>query len=144
MGYTGAGTGIFATTSGNYSLLGTPLLPNGTAFPQYGWGGYGLGNLNLRPMRAREFEFGLDARMFNNRIRFDIAYYKKNTFNQILNLGAPAESGTPSRQINAGNIQNQGIEAVISAVVARKKDFEYTTTVNFTRNRNKVIDLYQA
>jgi iron complex outermembrane receptor protein len=142
LGYTGAGTGIFATTSGNYSLLGTPLLPNGTAFPQYGWGGYGLGNLNLRPMRAREFEFGLDARMFNNRIRLDVAYYKKNTFNQILNLGAPAESGTPSRQINAGNIQNQGIEAVISAVVARKKDFEYSTTINFTRNRNKVVDLY--
>jgi len=142
LGYTGAGTGIFATTSGNYSLLGTPLLPSGTAFPQYGWGGYGLGNLNLQPMRAREFEFGLDARMFNNKIRLDVAYYKKNTFNQILNLGAPAESGTPSRQINAGNIQNQGIEAVVSATLVNKKNFEYTTTVNFTRNRNKVVDLY--
>ena len=142
LGYTGAGTGIFATTSGNYGLLGTPLLPNGTAFPQYGWGGYGLGNLNLKPMRAREFEFGLEARMFDNRIRLDVAWYKKNTFNQILNLGAPAESGTPSRQINAGNIQNQGIEAVVSATIVRKKNFEYTTTVNFTRNRNKVIELY--
>ncbi len=142
LGYTGAGTGIFATTSGNYSLLGNPLLPNGTPLPQYGWGGYGLGNLNLKPMRAREFEFGLEARMLDNRIRVDVAYYKKNTFNQILNLGAPAESGTPSRQINAGNIQNQGIEAVVSATIVRKKDFEYTTTVNFTRNRNKVVELY--
>jgi len=142
LGYTGAGTGIFATTSGNYSLLGNPLLPNGTPLPQYGWGGYGLGNLNLKPMRAREFEFGLEARMLDSRIRLDVAYYKKNTFNQILNLGAPAESGTPSRQINAGNIQNQGIEAVVSATIVRKKNFEYTTTVNFTRNRNKVVELY--
>lgn len=142
LGYTGAGTGIFATTSGNYGLLGNPLLPNGTPLPQYGWGGYGLGNLNLKPMRAREFEFGLEARMLDNRIRLDVAYYKKNTFNQILNLSAPAESGTPSRQINAGNIQNQGIEAVLSATIVRKKNFEYTTTVNFTRNRNKVVELY--
>jgi iron complex outermembrane receptor protein len=93
-------------------------------------------------MRAREFEFGLEARMLDNRIRVDVAYYKKNTFNQILNLSAPAESGTPSRQINAGNIQNQGIEAVVSATIVRKKNFEYTTTVNFTRNRNKVVELY--
>lgn len=142
LGYTGAGTGIFATTSGNYGLLGTPLLPNGTAFPAYGWGGYGLGNLNLKPMRAREFEFGLEARMFDNRIRLDLAWYKKNTFNQVLNLGAPAESGTPSRQINAGDIQNQGIEAVLSATIVRKKNFEYTTTVNFTLNRNKIMALY--
>ena len=142
LGYTGAGTGIFATTSGNYGLLGNPLLPNGTPLPQYGWGGYGLGNLNLKPMRAREFEFGLEAKMLDNRIRFDVAYYKKNTFNQILNLSAPAESGITSRQINAGNIQNQGIEAVLSATIVRKKNFEYTTTVNFTRNRNKVVELY--
>jgi iron complex outermembrane receptor protein len=142
LGYTGAGTGIFSTTSGNYGLLGNPLLPNGTPLPQYGWGGYGLGNLNLKPMRAREFEFGLEAKMLDNRIRFDVAYYKKNTFNQILNLSAPAESGITSRQINAGNIQNQGIEAVLSATIVRKKNFEYTTTVNFTRNRNKVVELY--
>jgi iron complex outermembrane receptor protein len=141
LGYTGAGTGIFATTSGNYSLLGTPLIANGTAFPQYGWPGYGLGNLALRPQRAREWEFGVDLRMLDNRIRLDVAYYKKNTFNQVLSVGAPAESGVSGRQVNAGNIQNQGIEAVLSATIVRKKDFEYTTTFNFSRNRNKVISL---
>jgi iron complex outermembrane receptor protein len=142
LGYTGAGTGIFATTFGNYSLLGNPLILNGTPFPQYGWPNYGLGNQNLMPLRAREWEFGLDARMFSNRLRVDVAYYKKNTFNQVLNLSAPGESGTNSRQINAGNIQNQGIEAVVTGVIVRNKNFEYSTTVNFTRNRNKVIELY--
>jgi iron complex outermembrane recepter protein len=142
LGYTGAGAGIFATTFGNYSLLGNPLLPNGTAFPQYGWPNYGLGNLALQPLRTREWEFGADLRMFDNRLRLDVAYYKKNTFNQVLNLGAPSESGISSRQINAGNIQNQGIEAVLTGVIVRKKDFEYSTTFNFTLNRNKIIELY--
>lgn len=141
LGYTGAGTGIFATTSGNYSLLGNPQILNGSVFPQYGFAGYGLGNLNLRPQRAREWEVGVDLRMLDNRIRLDMAYYKKNTFNQVLGLGAPAESGVSSRQVNAGNIQNQGIEAVLSATIVKKKNFEYTTTFNFTRNRNKVLSL---
>ncbi len=144
LGYTGAGTAIFATTFGNYSLLGNPILPNGSAFPQYGLPNYGLGNLNLQPQRAREYEIGVDLRMFDNRLRLDMAYYKKNTFNQVLNLSTPAESGASSRQINAGDVQNQGIEAVLTAVLVRKKAFEYSTTVNFTLNRNKVVSLAEG
>lgn len=144
LGYTGAGTGIFATTFGNYALLENFINPAGTAVPRYGLPNYGLGNLDLKPQRAREFEFGLDARMFDNRIRLDVAYYKKNTFNQVLFLPAPSESGSNQRQINAGNIQNAGIEAVLTATIVRKKDFEYSTTINYTRNRNKVLELAEG
>jgi len=144
LGYTGAGTAIFATTFGNYSLLENFINPAGTAVPRYGLPNYGLGNLNLKPLRAREFEFGIDARMFDNRIRLDVAYYKKNTFNQVMSLPTPSESGASSRQFNAGNVQNQGIEAILTAYIVRKKDFEYSTTINFTRNRNKVIELAEG
>ena len=142
LGYTGAGTQIFATTTGNYGLIGNYTDPSGAILPRYGFPGFGLGNLDLKPERTREYEFGGEFRMFNNRVRLDVAYYRKNTFNQILNLSAPSESGINSRQINAGNVQNQGIEAVLSGTIVRTKKLEYTTTINFSRNRNKVIDLY--
>lgn len=141
-GVTGGAPGIFATTFGNYSLVENAfILPDGSTQPRYGLPSTGLGNLNLMPLRAQEFEVGLDARMFDNRVRIDVAYYKKNTRNQVLGLSTPSESGAPNRLINAGNIQNQGIEMVITGTIIRKKDFEYSTTINYTRNRNKILEL---
>jgi iron complex outermembrane receptor protein len=67
--------------------------------------------------------------------------YKKNSFNQIINLPADQESGTTSRYINAGNIQNEGIELLFTANPVKTKNFRWDMTVNFTRNVNKVIAL---
>ncbi len=142
LGYTGAGTGIYATTNGNYSLLGNYTNVDGALLPQYGWADYGLGNQDLKPEQSREYEVGADLRFFQGRVRLDMAFYQKNTLNQIINLGAPAESGISSRQINAGNVQNKGVEILLSATPVRSKDFEWTTTFNFSRNKNKVIKLY--
>jgi len=140
-GWTGSDVRPFLTTFGNYGLLENFILPNGTAVPRYGLPNFGLGNQQLTPERTKEIEIGVDLRMFNNRIRVDAAYYKKNTLNQALGLANPSETGAPSRLINAGNIQNQGIEIVLSGTVVSKKDFEYTTTINYSRNRNKIIAL---
>ncbi|TAD91306.1 MAG: SusC/RagA family TonB-linked outer membrane protein [Bacteroidetes bacterium] len=144
-GVTGGAPGIFETTFGNYGLLENAfILPDGTTQPRYGLPNTGLGNLNLAPLRAEEFEVGLDTRLFDNRIRLDVAYYKKNTRNQVLRLGTPSESGASNRIINAGNIQNQGIEMIITGTIIRKKDFEYSTTINYTRNRNKILSLTEG
>lgn len=101
-----------------------------------------LGNQNLKNELAREIEFGADLRFFNNRLGIDVAYYKKNSKNQILSLPADQESGISARTINAGNIQNQGVEILLTAAPVRSKDFNWDMTVNFTLNRNKVIELY--
>jgi len=141
-GETGSGTEIYTTSTGNYALNGTYTSYNGTILPRYGFQSNDLGNLDLKPKKAREYELGADLRFLNNRLRIDAAVYKKNTINEVIPLGAPAESGISNRVINAGNVQNKGIELLVSATIVRKKDIEWTTTFNFTRNRNKIISLY--
>jgi len=143
-GVTGGGTDIYRTSTGNYQLNGNFTDANGTQLPRYGFESNNLGNLDLKPKRASEYEFGTDLRFFNNRFRIDAAVYKKNTRNEIISLGAPIESGISGRVINAGNVQNKGVEILISAVPVRKKNLEWTTTVNFTSNRNKIISLYDG
>jgi len=141
-GVTGGGTDVYRTSTGNYQLNSTFTTYGGTAIPRYGFQSFDLGNLNLKPLRATEYEFGADLRFFDNRIKLDVAVYKKNTVNEIISLGAPSESGVNSRVINAGNTQNKGVEILLSGTIVRKKDIEWTTTFNFTRNRNKIISLY--
>ncbi len=143
-GNTGGGTDIYTTSTGNYVLNGNYTDVGATTIPRYGFQSNSLGNLNLKPKRASEYEIGADLRFFNNRLRFDVAAYQKNTRNEVISLGAPPESGINGRVINAGNVQNKGVEILLSGVPISKKNFQWTTTVNFTSNRNKIISLYNG
>jgi iron complex outermembrane recepter protein len=145
LGYSGAGTDIYETSRGaGYGLNGNYIGPDASSTPIFGFRSYDLPNLNLKPERSREYEVGADLRFFEGRLGVDLSWYKKNTFNQIVRLSAPPESGVGSRLINAGNIQNQGIEAILSGTPVRSRDVQWTTTFNFSRNRNKVIDIDAA
>ena len=149
IGWTGYSADPYATNStGNYGSVGSFNNSSGANQTLYtfsdGNGNYNttLGNQNLRNELAREIEFGADLRFLHNRVGIDIAYYKKNSFNQILSLPADQEAGISGRTINAGNIQNQGIEALLTASPIKSKDFNWDMTVNFTANKNKIIALY--
>lgn len=142
IGWTGYDAAPYITNStGFYGQNGNYYDPSNNRIALYTFNGTTLGNLNLKNELAREMEFGADLRFFDNRLSFDIAYYKKNSFNQIINLNTPVESGVSTRVINAGNIQNQGIEILVTANPIRTRNFNWNATVNFTRNRNKVIEL---
>lgn len=80
-------------------------------------------------------------KFFQNRVGFDLAYYKTNTKNQILALSMPQESGVTARWINAGNIQNSGVELLITATPIQTKDWLWDLSVNMTHNENKIIEL---
>ncbi|HYX06652.1 MAG TPA: SusC/RagA family TonB-linked outer membrane protein [Bacteroidales bacterium] len=99
---------------------------------------------NLKPEQKRSYEFGTNLRFFNNRIGLNFTYYKDNTFNQILNIPAPQVSGATAQKINAGNIQNQGIEASLKLVPVITSDFNWNLKFNYTRNRNKIISLHSG
>jgi len=149
LGWSGFAAAPWLTnTYGNYGNVGTFNNVSGANQTQYsfsnGQGSYNttLGDPNLKNELAREIEFGADVRFFQDRIGLDAAVYKKNSFNQIINLPADQESGTTSRYINAGNIQNKGIELLLTVNPIKTKDFRWDMTVNFTRNINKVIALY--
>lgn len=97
---------------------------------------------DLKPEISTEGEFGIDLRLFQNRLSFDFAYYNKNTKNQIISANLSPESGYTSRVRNVGKIQNKGFELAVGAVPVRTKDWEWQIGYTFSKNNNKVIELW--
>ncbi|MBX3257017.1 MAG: SusC/RagA family TonB-linked outer membrane protein [Chitinophagaceae bacterium] len=95
----------------------------------------------LKPEIVRSIEAGIDARFFDNRLGFSVNYYKSNSFNQLFTLQLPVGTGYATSYLNAGNIQNQGIEVIVNGSPVRQKKFGWDISFNFGLNRNKVIEL---
>ena len=98
---------------------------------------------NLKPERKNAWEVGLDWRFLDNRINLDMAYYRENTYNQIMNIAVPYVSGISNQLVNAGNIQNQGVELALSTVPYTSRDLEWTVDFTYTKNENKIISLHE-
>jgi len=96
---------------------------------------------DLKPEKKYSFETGMDLRLFNNRVKLDLAYYKDNNKNQIISLPVPTESGISSQLINAGNLQNQGVEIGLDFTIVKNKDWDWSIGVNGTHNRDKIVSL---
>ncbi|MGL6021963.1 MAG: SusC/RagA family TonB-linked outer membrane protein, partial [Chitinophagaceae bacterium] len=94
----------------------------------------------LKPEMTSSMEIGLDFGMFNNLVKFEGTYYKTNTTNQLFTVMAPASSGFEYYYVNGGNIQNQGIELSLS-VSPKLGPVQWMSSINFSRNVNKVISL---
>lgn len=96
---------------------------------------------NLKPERKTSWEVGIDWRFFNNRIGIDATYYKENTKNQIMSISVPYYSGVSSEVINAGNIQNTGLELSLNTTPFKNKDWEWDLNFTYTKNSNKIVSL---
>ncbi|MGN0056698.1 MAG: SusC/RagA family TonB-linked outer membrane protein [Phocaeicola plebeius] len=96
---------------------------------------------NVRSELVSSWEAGAEIRFFNNRLGLDVAWYKSNAKRQLLNLPMNALSGYSSKKINAGNIQNTGIEIMLNATPIQTKSFTWDTQLNFSTNKNKIIEL---
>jgi iron complex outermembrane receptor protein len=96
---------------------------------------------NLVAEKKHSFETGLDIRMLGDRVGFDFAYYKDNNKNQIISLPVPGESGIGSTLINAGNLQNSGVEISADVTIVENKNWSWDIGVNYTHNVDKIIDL---
>ncbi|MBB6502793.1 SusC/RagA family TonB-linked outer membrane protein [Pedobacter cryoconitis] len=101
-------------------------------------------NSNLKPEQTRSIEAGLEAAFLNSRIGFDLTFYKTNTVDQITPVSVTTASGYSKLYVNAGEVQNQGVEVSAFIVPVKTRDFSWTMNINWTRNRNKVISLYQG
>ncbi|WP_207507282.1 SusC/RagA family TonB-linked outer membrane protein [Telluribacter humicola] len=144
-GFTGGDTDPWRTNStGNYGPQGTYTQANGSIINLSGYVDNTLPNYALRNRLAREWEVGADIRFFSGRLGFDVTVYNKLTRNEILNLNTTPESGVGRRIVNAGKIQNKGIELLINATPVKANKFEWNTSLNFTRNRNKVLELVEG
>jgi iron complex outermembrane receptor protein len=101
-----------------------------------------LPNYDIKPEIQQTIELGTDLKFFNNRFGVDFAWYRANTYNQILTIPGVLESGATQRMINAGNIQNTGIELAFNIKPIKTNDLNWDMNINFTRNRGKVVKLH--
>lgn len=98
-------------------------------------------NANLKPVSISEWEAGLNLAFLNNRLSFDMAYYVKNTKDDIAVVSTSSASGYGSMIMNVGEIRNQGFEFMVNAVPVHTKEFEWNTTLNFAYNDSEVLYL---
>ena len=128
-------------TAGAYALQGT----YGASDPFNGNPSLSYTNtlapLGLKPQQKKSLEFGGELKFFNNRLGFDVTYYKENTINQIMNIAISNTTGFSTKTINAGNLQNTGVELTINATPVQTKDFSWDITANWATNKNLVKEL---
>lgn len=98
---------------------------------------------NLKPEMSTSFELGTEWRLFSQRLHLDFTWYKTNTRNQLFTLPSPAGAEYRYYYVNAGNIQNKGIELMLGIVPFLKQDFRWESMVNFSRNKNTVKQLHK-
>ncbi len=95
---------------------------------------------DLKPEKTRSLEFGFDVAFWANRLAFDFTWYKTNTFNQLISVPLPTPSGYGSKFINAGNIQNKGVEMTLRGTPV-KGDFTWNIAFNYAMNNSLVVEL---
>jgi len=98
-------------------------------------------NQFLKPERTTEIEFGIDARFFRNRVGIDVAYFKRNTEDQIFSVPTSASTGYTSRVLNSGEMENSGIELQLNVVPIQAGDFTWNVGFNIAKLSNKVVSL---
>jgi TonB-linked SusC/RagA family outer membrane protein len=99
-------------------------------------------NPNLKPERTKSYEAGLELSFLKKRVGLDLSYYKMNTVDQIMPVRVSSATGYSSKYFNAGEIENKGVEVVFSLVPVRLPNFEWTINLNWSKNNNKVVALY--
>lgn len=95
----------------------------------------------LKPELQKNIEFGLEASMFKNRLNFEFSWYKNNTKDQIFRVPQSPSTGYTNSLINAGEIENRGVELFISGTPIKTQNFQWQVTVNWAQNKNKLISL---
>ena len=100
-----------------------------------------LANPNLKWESTAQFDGGLDLGVLNNRITFTGDYYNKKTTNLLYNVTLPSTSGFTTMLQNVGSVRNYGFEFSVNTVNVQTKLIHWSTTVNFSRNLNKILNL---
>jgi len=135
--YTASAPGVYAghyqytPTSINYPFQGQVAFTQGTQ----------LGNPDIKPESTTETEVGLELNGLNNRASLEVAYYTKKSYDQIFSVPSSATSGYSSITRNAGDLRNEGWEVSLRGRPIQAGDLTWDLGVNWTRNRNSVIEL---
>jgi TonB-linked SusC/RagA family outer membrane protein len=118
----------------NYLPVALPSLPGSISSPQ-------LGNSGIIPERQVEIEFGLDASFLNERIGFEVTYYKKDVKDLLLFSTLRPSTGFVNQYQNIGTMTNKGVELLLRAIPVQNSNFKWNSVLIFSANKNKVNDV---
>jgi ferric enterobactin receptor len=108
-------------------------------------GGYSYGftgnNFSLRPEFTKNFEFGGEVKLFNNRLALDLTRYSLRSKDQILAARSSYGTGYVIKWFNGGLVENKGIEAILTIGAVKQKNFKWDIIANFDRNRGKILKM---
>lgn len=116
----------------NGIMDGTILYSNSTTFINYD---------ELKPENQHATELGIEAAFFDNRLSLDASVYKINTKNQLFNVPQSTSTGYSFSYINAGELENRGIEVSLSGTPIKTTDFSWDVRVNWAKNRSEMVAL---
>ena len=101
-----------------------------------------LGNSDLKPERSTEWEYGLDGKVFDSRLNFEVTYYDKVTKDALISaIVAPSAGSAGSVRRNIGSVGNNGWEFQVNSQILDRASFGWDMTVTYSTNDNKVISL---
>ena len=100
-----------------------------------------LATPDIKWEKTNQFDIGFDLGLWNNRLTVSVDYFDKRTTDALLSTSLPNYLGGTSYLINAGEVSNKGIDFAISADVFKTTDFDWTTSLNGTYLKNKVVKL---
>lgn len=134
----------------SYGVNGNDRIPDFAArglFSAPAYGGqagqvpYQLPNSNLKWETTTGTDVGIEASMFANRVSIEVDVYKRNTKDLLLSQEVPGTSGFSAQYSNIGNLTNKGIEVSINTTNIAAKNFRWTSSLNFSANKNKITNL---
>ena len=96
----------------------------------------------MKPEMSLSIEVGTEWKFFGSRLHVDFTYYQIHTKNQFFKLPAKDGDEYAYRYVNAGNIQNTGVELMIEGTPVEIKNFSWKTGINYAFNKNKVVRLH--
>ena len=100
-----------------------------------------LNNAALKPEITSSWETGINLQFLKNRIGLDVTYYNNNSRNQILPVPVSSALGYEYKVLNAGKINNKGIEISLHASPIKSQDFTWNSSLNWSKNKNTVVKL---
>jgi len=128
-----------------YQTFGTatPFLYTFDGAPQSGFlPSKVLPNPNLKWETTTSFNIGVDFNLFSNLLEGSIEYYKSNTTDQLIRRTTPGGTGYDLTFFNAGEVENKGLELLLTANIINKEDLKWSVTTTFANNKNEILDLF--
>ena len=101
-------------------------------------------NPNLKPTITSNYEAGLEMSFLKRRLGFDLSAYRSLSIDQIFRVPFSTATGYSSQFINAGSIENKGIELQLNGSPISNANFQWEVSVNWSKNRNQVVSLKEG